>query len=190
MSHVCGAQERKGVRFAGPYRSLFFAAVTAIWALSISSPGSAERSPIEPYRPPDAGWVTVHVAPPTPPSQLLQGSSNLFWRRGRESLRWALFVASHGLDDAASVTSAIRTGSEIGAIVDLRSVPERRCAGRAWWFRWRVRLSSPASELDHRELVFENNGRESLIDYTSDGGKAIDGTTMASILSYCAKFNI
>ena len=59
-----------------------------------------------------------------------------------------------------------------------------------WWVRWRDSISSPPAAMFHEELVFENNNREALVDYTSHLGYAFDSATKKSVLSYCATFNV
>jgi len=105
-------------------------------------------------------------------------------------LYWVLFDSGHRADDSSSLVRAIRDGPEIGAVRDLETRSERRCSGPAWWVRWKEIARAPIGKLDHQELVFENRGREALIAYSRQTVAPSDKKLLASMVAYCAGFNV
>lgn len=149
----------------------------------------ASLKPVEPFSP-QGNWKAY-----SPPGLSARGfydagltPPDLFWTRGSETLRWALFDVSHPLDNPPSIVRTLSAGrypsnEHHGRI---KVTEEKRCSGKAWWATWIVYRDS--ADLEQRDLFFENHGREALIAYAFPRHH---GSTdvLTSIVQYCAKFN-
>lgn len=149
-------------------------------------------STIRAYSPPPGSWQEW-PKPGDLPADLYRSiqviPDNRIWRRGDESIRWALFPLPHKVDDAHSLLLNLRRPSGLPEKKGpLKLSIERRCSGNAWWVTWTV------AELHFRArvqkyLYFERGGREALIQYTYRRDQAPDSRVLQSMQAYCATFN-